>query len=281
VTTRFAPSPTGWLHLGHAFSAWFAREEGDRRLLRIEDLDAGRIRPEFEAAILEDLDWLGLRFDGEIVRQSQRLALYKKALETLRHQGVIYPCFCTRSEIAAELEQMPSAPHGPDGLLYPGRCRGLSKADIEARIDEGREPAWRLDLAEAMRRAGPLCLVEGGVQEPCRPEQMGDVILGRKDAGVSYHLCVVVDDADQGVDLVTRGEDLRPSAHLHRLLQALLELPEPQWRHHPLVRDDQGRRLAKRHDALSIRSLRESGVSAREVMELAVQASSGSSRSGG
>jgi glutamyl-Q tRNA(Asp) synthetase len=271
VITRFAPSPTGLLHLGHAFSAWFAREAGERCLLRIEDLDASRCRPEFEAALFEDLDWLGIQFDGEVMRQSERHAAYQSALDELIGEGLVYPCFCTRRE-AAELAQMTSAPHGPDGPIYPGACRGLDEESRARALAEGREPAWRLDVAEAVRRAGALSLVESGIKLDCRPEVFGDVILGRRDAGYSYHLCVVLDDAAQEVSLVTRGDDLAPSAHLHRLLQHLLRLPVPEWRHHRLVRDEQGKRLAKRHYALSIRSLRDSGVSPAEILELAARA---------
>lgn len=271
MTTRFAPSPTGLLHLGHAYSAWFAREAGEQCRLRIDDLDASRCRPEYEAALIEDLDWLGLKFDGSILRQSDRFDDYQAALDFLIGQGLVYPCFCTRKE-AAELAQISSAPHGPDGPIYAGACRGLDSDGRAAAMSEGREPAWRLDVAKAVAQTGSLSLVESGSPIDCRPEVFGDVILGRRDAGFSYHLCVVLDDAAQGVDLVTRGDDLAPAAHLHRLLQALLGLPTPEWRHHRLVRDGHGKRLAKRHDALSVRSFREAGFSPAETLARAVPA---------
>ncbi len=271
MTTRFAPSPTGLLHLGHACSAWFAREAGERCLLRIDDLDASRCRAEYEEALLEDLTWLGLGFEGELMRQSERHAHYQKALDWLTAEELVYPCCCTRRE-AAELAQMSSAPHGPDGPIYPGTCRQLDAAGRAQAQSAGREPAWRLDTQEAIRRAGALTFVESGIEVECRAEVFGDVILGRRDAGFSYHLCVVLDDAAQGVDLVTRGNDLAPSAHLHRLLQQILGLPVPEWRHHGLICDENGKRLAKRHDALSIRAMREAGLTPADVRRIAVPA---------
>ena len=263
LVTRFAPSPTGKLHLGHAFSALLAydlarRSEGSF-LLRIEDIDPGRSRAEHVDAIIEDLAWLGLDWDGEIVFQSERLPLYAEALARLRAAGLVYPCFCTRSAIAAEIAASAAAPHGPDGPLYPGTCRALAPEERERRM--AIEPhAWRLDVAGASARAGPLYWRDGDTEVPAEPEAFGDVVLARKDAPVSYHLAVTVDDAAQGVTDVVRGRDLYAATDVHRLLQALLGLPTPLYRHHPLLLDAQGRRLAKRHGAPTLSDLREAGV---------------------
>lgn len=268
--TRFAPSPTGRLHLGHAYSARVTRElaGGGTFLLRFEDIDHTRIRPEFYAGIEQDLHWLGLNWSGEPLRQSDRLDAYTTALEQLRQQGTIYPCFCTRREIQAELGAMAAAPQGPEGPLYPGTCRGLSSQQTRARLDSGDLPAWRLDSTKAAAITGPLSFADelhGTIA--IDPDLLGDVVLSRKDIATSYHLAVVVDDAFQGIDLVTRGEDLLPSTHVHRLLQALLGLPEPRYHHHRLITDEQGRRLAKRHDSLAIATLRERGLSPEELWE--------------
>jgi glutamyl-Q tRNA(Asp) synthetase len=267
-TTRFAPSPSGHLHLGHAFSALFAHERagGGGFLLRIEDIDSGRCRPEYEAALLEDLAWLGLVWEEPPRRQSDHLADYAAALERLNAAGLIYPCFCTRREIAREIARSASAPQGPDGLLYPGTCRALSQAERRARLAAGARPALRLDMPKAARAAGTLSWqdeVEGTIQ--AKPETFGDVVLARRDIGTSYHLAVTLDDALQGISLVTRGRDLFEATHVHRLLQALLDLPVPRWHHHALVTDEAGRRLAKRDDARSLRGLRAEGVTPGEV----------------
>ncbi|QQL44804.1 tRNA glutamyl-Q(34) synthetase GluQRS [Sulfuriroseicoccus oceanibius] len=270
--TRFAPSPTGWLHLGHAYAAIFAHERarrvGGRFFLRMEDIDASRVRPEYYDAVYEDLRWLGLDWDEEVTPQLQRMDAYRDALAQLDALGVLYPCFCTRREIREEIAAMPSAPHGPDGAHYPGTCRQLSADDRAARMAVTAEDlvSWRLDMAKAVDLAGELRWVDRARGEQvARPEMFGDVILARKDAGTSYHLSVVVDDAAQGVTLVTRGEDLFESTHIHRLLQQLLGLPVPEWEHHRLICDESGKRLAKRDDARSIRSLREAGMSAEDV----------------
>lgn len=262
VVSRFAPSPTGRLHLGHAWSALlahdFARERGGRFLLRIEDIDPGRARPEHVAGIFEDLEWLGLRWDGEPVFQSQRLPLYAEALERLKEMGLVYPCFCTRSAIAAEIAASASAPHGPDGPLYPGTCRRLSADEREARMTT--EPhAWRLDVSKA-HHGEALTWSDNGREIVAEPEAFGDVVLARKDAPTSYHLAVTVDDAAQGVTDVVRGQDLFAATHVHRLLQALLGLPTTDYHHHPLLLDSKGRRLAKRHGAPTLQSLREAGA---------------------
>jgi glutamyl-Q tRNA(Asp) synthetase len=272
--TRFAPSPTGWLHLGHAYSAVFASEAagpGGRFLLRIEDLDQSRVRPEYLAAIDEDLAWLGLAWERPVLRQSEHLPYYRAALDRLIEAGLCYPCFCTRSAILQEIQRMAGAPHGPDGPLYPGTCRHLGPAERERRMAAGEPYAWRLDVAAAARRAGSLSWtdLDAGTFQ-AEPGRYGDVLLSRKEIDtVAYHLAVVLDDARQGVTLVTRGLDLLPASHLHRLLQALLDLPVPRWHHHRLVTDEAGHRLAKRSDALALRTLRERGLAPADVLRLA------------
>ncbi len=260
TTTRFAPSPTGRLHLGHAWSAVLGRRLGSRWLLRIEDLDPGRTRPEFVESILEDLAWLGLDNDGELTVQSARTHIYAEALERLRAQDLVYPCFCTRADIAASL----TAPHGDAGSHYPGTCRRLP--DDTARR-AATPHSWRLDASKAMEAAGGL---PGWTEHDGRtflsdPAQVGDAILARKDAPSSYHLACVVDDAATGVTLVVRGEDLRPSTPVQRLLQRLLGLPEPRYLHHPLVTHADGRRLAKRDKAPTLAEMRGAGVDGRAL----------------
>ena len=270
-TTRFAPSPTGLLHLGHAFAAltaWHrARAAGGRFLLRLEDIDAARCRPAFAAAILEDLGWLGLDWDGPVRVQSEHAAEYRAVLDQLAARGLIYPCFCTRAAIAREIAAAAAAPQGPDGPRYPGTCRRLSTDERAARLAAGVPHAWRLDMARALAALpGPLTMYEEGAGAlPCDPAAFGDVVLGRKDAPASYHVCATHDDARQGVTLVTRGADLRPAAQLHRLLQALLGWPTPNYAHHILVTDAQGRRLAKRDHAPALRSLRAAGTTAADI----------------
>ena len=270
VVTRFAPSPTGFLHLGHAFSALFAwrraREAGGRFLLRLEDIDPTRCRPEYAAAILEDLAWLGLDWDDEVRVQSQHLPEYRAVLDALAARGLLYPCFCTR----ADIQQSAAAPHTPDGApLYPGTCRALSLDEREARIAGGKRFALRLDMRQASTATAALNLEEEGEGTiACHPEQFGDVVLARKDAPASYHLCVTHDDALQGITLVTRGVDLKPATHLHRLLQALMGWPTPSYAHHALLTDASGRRLAKRDRAVTLRELRAQGHSPAEVRAL-------------
>jgi len=257
VVTRFAPSPTGLLHLGHAYAALFAAEAGDRFLLRIEDIDRMRCRPDYEAAIYEDLAWLGLRWETPVRRQSDHFADYRTALERLHKMGLTYPCFCTRKDIAASVD----APHGPDGPIYPGTCLHLDASQRDARIGRGDSYAVRLDMAKAAGMAGPLTMTEDGIRIDADPTIFGDVVLARKDAPASYHLAVTTDDALQGITLVTRGEDLLPASFVHRLLQALLGLPEPAYRHHRILADAAGKRLAKRDNAETLRAMRERGVS--------------------
>lgn len=274
VTTRFAPSPSGHLHLGHAYSAWFceeaARKRGGRFLLRIEDIDSTRCRPHFARDLLEDLEWLGIDWDSAPLYQSARTAAYQEALARLDEMGVLYPCFCTRADIKAEIANSAAAPQGPDGLLYPGICRDLDASIRDERKSEGVPYALRLNVAKAKEMAGPLTwqdLAKGEIA--ARPEIFGDVVLARKDIQTSYHLAVTLDDAFQEITLVTRGEDLFAASHIHRLLQALLELPVPQWHHHKLLEDDAGKRLAKRHDALSLRELRARGKTPTDLRRLA------------
>jgi glutamyl-Q tRNA(Asp) synthetase len=270
LTTRFAPSPTGFLHLGHAFAAltaWRrAREAGGRFLLRLEDIDPGRCRPDFAEAVQPDLVWLGIDWDGPIRVQSAHLAEYRAMLKGLAARGLLYPCFCTRKDIAAAT----SAPQGADGPVYPGTCRLLSPADRAAWIASGAQFALRLDVARAMEAvAGPLHFEEEGRGSiACDPARFGDVVLGRKDTPASYHLCVAHDDALQGVTLVTRGEDLLPATHLHRLLQALMGWPAPRYAHHQLLTDATGRRLAKRDSATTLRDMRARGVKPAEVKRM-------------
>ena len=275
--SRFAPSPTGGLHLGHAYSAVLAhdlaRSRGGTFLLRIEDIDPGRARPEHVEAIFEDLAWLGLAWDGEPVFQSRRLHLYAGALDRLKALGLVYPCFCTRSAIAAEIAASASAPHGPDpgsgsgtgAPRYPGTCRALPEGERERRT--AAEPhAWRLDSAKAAEAAGPLYWMDGDTEVQAEPAMHGDVVLARKDAPTSYHLAVTVDDAEQGVTDVVRGRDLFAATDVHRLLQALLGLPTPLYRHHPLLVDGEGRRLAKRHGAPTLAELRQAGADPAELL---------------
>lgn len=273
-TTRFAPSPSGELHLGHAFSGLFseraARQSGGRFLLRIEDIDSTRCRPEFAREMIKDLMWLGLKWDGPPLVQSSRSAAYVEALDRLSSMDLLYPCFCTRSDIKAEIVGAAAAPHGPDGPLYPGLCRNLTFSARQERKAADVPYALRLDVSRAQALTGPLTWIDRGKGEiAAEPEIFGDVVLARKDIGTSYHLSVTLDDAFQGITLVTRGEDLFHATHVHRLLQALLELPVPQWHHHGLIQDDQGHRLAKRDGALSLRQLRSEGKTAQEVREMA------------
>ena len=274
IVTRFAPSPTGRLHLGHAHSALLghrrAQEAGGRFLLRIEDIDPTRCRESFVDGIVEDLAWLGLTWAGEIRRQSRHMVDYRQALDRLNEAGLIYPCFCTRAEIKAEIARSGAAPHGPDGLLYPGTCRGLSRSERNDRIVEGRPYALRLDVTAATAAAGPLDWHDRrrGLRRAA-PERFGDVVLGRKETPTSYHLAVTVDDALQNVTLVTRGEDLLEATDVHRLLQALLGVPTPDYEHHALMRDPDGRRLAKRENAPTLADLRSAGRTPAEVRALA------------
>jgi glutamyl-Q tRNA(Asp) synthetase len=284
LVTRFAPSPTGLLHLGHAHSALVgfiaAREAADGRfLVRIENIDTTRCRPELETAIYDDLAWLGIAWETPVRRQSEHFADYRAALDKLTDRGLIYPCFCTRQQIQDEIARSAGAPHPPtpalgtEGPIYPGTCRNLPHAEAERRIAAGVSYALRLDMDQTWRAVGApgsltwLDEIRGTIV--ATPEQFGDVVLARKETPTSYHLAVTVDDALQGVTLVTRGEDLFAATHVHRLLQALLDLPVPRYRHHGLVTDASGRRLAKRDRAATIHGLREQGFAAAEVRAMA------------
>ncbi len=277
--TRFAPSPTGFLHLGHAYSALLAfdmaREAGGRFLLRIEDIDRARCKPDFEAAIFGDLEWLGVEWETPALRQSDRFNFYHQALAQLRAQNVVYRCFKTRKEVAKEAAQ---APHlgadGPEGPQYVGEP--LDDHEENELLEKGAAYAWRLSLARARDALGgnfsALSFAEEGRGPKgetglirATPEIFGDPVIARKDFGTSYHLSSVVDDAAQGVTHVVRGEDLFPATHLHRLLQALLELPAPRYRHHRLITDENGKRFAKRDQSVTLKALRGGGATPADI----------------
>ncbi len=271
IRTRFAPSPTGRLHLGHASAAWFARDAalraGGEFLLRIEDLDQTRSRIEYEEGIFEDLKWLGFEWTGPVIRQSKRSDAHREALAKLIASGLVYPCFCTRKEILAEIAAAGGAPHGPNGPIYPGTCRLITRDDAKARMSAGEDHALRLNVEEATREVGAMRWedVEAGLIV-ADPKCFGDIVLARKDAPAAYHLAVTVDDADAGVTLVTRGNDLFLATDVQILLQKLLELPQPIYHHHKLMLGPDGRRLAKRDQSETIKALREEGVSPEEVL---------------
>lgn len=279
MVTRFAPSPTGYLHLGHAYSARMgfdaARAQHGRFLLRIEDIDQTRCRPQFTEAILSDLLFLGLSWDGDVRKQSEHLDVYERALAQLDSLGVLYPCFCTRAEIAAEIAASQSAPQDGPGSdtppRYLGRCQRLDPQLVNDRLASGQSYALRLHTEQVERILSaqgkwPLTFHDRhhGVV-PVNSQLLGDVVLARKELRTSYHLAVVVDDDIQGVTLVTRGQDLLSSTHVHRQLQALLGLAEPDYAHHPLLTESDGARLAKRRGSESIRSLRDKGLTADEL----------------
>jgi glutamyl-Q tRNA(Asp) synthetase len=280
---RFAPSPNGFLHLGHARSALLnfdlARQSCGRMLLRIEDIDATRCRPEYEQAIYEDLAWLGIAWEEPVRRQSEHLPLYRDAVDRLKRDGLIYPAFESRGEIASmvsEREKAAAWPRDPDGApFYPGTGRGLTEVERAQRLGAGVPYALRLDMAEAVARIGFLSWTEEGAgpdgetgNVPAQPGQWGDVILARKDTPTSYHLSVVIDDALQGVTDVVRGQDLFWATGVHRLLQDLLGLPQPVYRHHALVLDETGRKLSKSTRSTALRDLRADGVTPAEVRRL-------------
>ncbi|MEE8394298.1 MAG: tRNA glutamyl-Q(34) synthetase GluQRS [Rhodospirillales bacterium] len=278
AVTRFAPSPTGHLHLGHAYSALFAAAAGQGAggsfLVRIEDIDAGRCRTEFEDSILEDLRWLGLEWETPVRRQSECMDDYAGALEKLHEMDLLYPCFCTRKDIREEIERAGDAPHGPDGPVYPGICRGIDAAMREDRMANGETFALRLDIGKALSISGPLTWIDHGRYEKegavaADLSVFGDVVLARKDIPTSYHLACTIDDHLQGVTLVTRGEDLFAATHVHRLLQRLLDLDTPQYHHHGLIKNEHGERLAKRDKSLTIRALREVGKNPEDVRKMA------------
>jgi glutamyl-Q tRNA(Asp) synthetase len=273
IVTRFAPSPTGFLHLGHAFAALTAHRAAERNqgrfLLRIEDIDTVRSRREYEQAIKDDLHWLGLAFEEPVRRQSEHFADYASALKALDERGLLYPCFCTRKEIAEEIARAATAPHGPDGPLYPGTCRLLSTEVRQTHIAGGRSYALRLDAEKAAALVThPLAFVEQGVgpagetgEQIVRPALFGDVVLARKELPASYHLAVVVDDGLQGMTLVTRGNDLFHATHIHRLLQASLGYETPAYAHHRLILDASGKKFSKRDRSVTLERLRRDGES--------------------
>ena len=270
---RFAPSPSGYLHLGHAYSAlfsWVQAQKNDAQfILRIEDIDTTRCRKEFTEAIYEDLAWLGLTWADPPRIQSEHMEDYQQALTKLEDQGLLYPCFCTRKEIQQEVQQSGRAPHGPDGLIYPGTCRNLPLSQREKRLARGDSYALRLDTTKACALTGDLSWEDQSKGKiKATPEIFGDIVLGRKDIHTSYHLSVTVDDALQNISCVTRGTDLFEATHIHRLLQALLELPVPTWHHHDLIHDKDGNRLAKRHNALAIRELRSQGNTPEDIKKM-------------
>jgi glutamyl-Q tRNA(Asp) synthetase len=276
IVTRFAPSPTGYLHLGHAFAGITAHDtakrQGGRFLLRIEDIDRTRCRLEFEQAIYEDLAWLELQWEQPVLRQSERFDAYRAALTQLQSQGLLYPCFCTRAAIAAEIARSTEAPHGPEGALYPGTCRNLSSSDPKECVESGTPYALRLNVKKAAELAGALQFEEHGSGPngehgtiAVNPLPFGDIVLARKDTPASYHLAAVIDDAFQGLTLVTRGDDLFAATHVQRLLQKLLTLPTPAYAHHRLILDGQGRKFSKRDRDVTLRDLRANGVTADNV----------------
>ena len=275
---RFAPSPNGELHLGHAYSALvdfrMARAAGGRFLVRIEDIDRTRCRPEYEAGIFRDLAWLGLDWEQPVRRQSEHFADYAAALEKLAAMGLVYPAFLSRAGIAARARD-PGWPRDPDGApLYPGDDRDLDPAEAARRIAAGAPHAFRLRMEEAAAAAGPLSWLETGEGEgqavtvAADPRAGGDVVLARKETPTSYHLSVVVDDAGQGVTHVVRGRDLYPATSVHVLLQRLLDLPQPAYHHHPLITDDAGRKLSKSDRDTSLRALREAGAMPDDVRRM-------------
>lgn len=269
--TRFAPSPTGYLHIGHAASAWFAADQGQNFLLRIEDIDTTRCKSEFENSIYEDLAWLGLNWPTPVRRQSDHFADYQKIIQKLIDRDLLYPCFCTRKDIQDEVARSPSAPHGPDGLIYPGICKKLSYSEQLDRIAQGESYALRFHMELALRQIGHRRLTwfdRDKGEQIATPEILGDVVLARKDTPASYHLCVTHDDALQDVTLVTRGEDLFHATHFHRLLQELLGYPVPEYHHHTLLTDKHGKKFSKRDHALTIRDIRNKGFSAAQLRDI-------------
>ena len=272
--TRFAPSPTGLLHLGHAFAALRACEAAHDApiLLRIEDLDRGRARAEYDSALREDLAWLGLRWHEPVLRQSTRADAYRIALARLEQAGLVYPCFCSRRDIVQEIARAAEAPQGPDGPLCPGTCRSLSPQQRDQRLSRGEKFALRLDAAKAAAASAGLTFTETGAgpggehgEIQVEPSRLGDVVLASDGLPAAYHLAVVVDDAFQGVTLVTRGNDLFSATHVQRVLQSVLGLPAPRYAHHRLILDTDGRKLSKREHATTLRSLREAGHSSADI----------------
>jgi len=265
IRTRFAPSPNGLLHLGHAYAAITAAQSGDRLALRIEDIDTARLRQEFVDSIIEDLHWLELSWETPVRRQSERRQVYREALDRLAAEDFTYPCFCTRREIASEIARSSEAPHSVAEGVYPRTCLQLNAAQRADRIAAGTSYALRLDAERVAKRFGSLAFREHGETFPVIPGVFGDVVVARKGLEAAYHLAVVVDDTEQGVTLVTRGEDLLPATHVQRLLQAALDLPIPDYAHHKLILDADGHKFSKRDHAITLKSLRERGVTVEDI----------------
>ena len=270
TVTRFAPSPTGKLHLGHAYSALFsekvARENNGVFIVRIEDIDKTRCKQQYVDCILDDLNWLGVKWCDEVLIQSTRIEQYQLASKKLLSLGMLYPCFCTRKEIASNSDVANRKLHNENNSLYPGTCRNLSDEEVSEKIRKRIPYSLRLNSAKAKEKVGKVYWSDhlSGLHE-VDYDVMGDVVIVRKDIGTSYHLAVTVDDDFQGVNLVTRGLDLFESTHVHRVLQSLLDLDIPEWSHHELIRDSAGKRYSKSDQSLSLEKLRESGVSAKDI----------------
>lgn len=267
--TRFAPSPTGYLHLGHAYSALmayaFVAKRGGDFILRLEDIDITRCLPAYTEAIYEDLRWLGMAWVDPVWQQSKRMDIYQSYLNILTEQGLTYPCFCSRKDIA----DANSAPHGPEGIVYPGTCRHLSDVAVKTLLADEKPHAIRLKMDQALEMiTAPLIWQEGDTIEVADPAQFGDIVLARKDIPTSYHLSVVVDDGLQNITDIIRSDDLRHATAIHRLLQELLSFPAPHYHHHALLTDETGKRFAKRDKALTLKSLRESGYSPDDILEM-------------
>lgn len=271
--TRFAPSPTGHMHLGHAFSAIFASELakaiGGNMYLRIEDIDPNRSRLIFEESIYEDLDWLGIKYEKEVRRQSEHMNDYEIAMDKLYKLGVIYPCFCSRSDIKAEIMRAGNAPHAEENIFYPGTCRRLTKQERLNKIEKERNYAWRLNIRAAAKKLGNIFWEDIRLGKHNVPVgTIGDVVLGRKDILTSYHLSVTVDDHIQDIGIISRGEDLVDSTHIHKIIQMLLNLNTPLYLHHPLILDINGQRLSKRNRAQTLKSLKSKGYKKEDVLDI-------------
>nr|ADI23465.1 glutamyl- and glutaminyl-tRNA synthetases [uncultured nuHF1 cluster bacterium HF0770_35I22] len=277
ITTRFAPTPSGLLHLGHAYAAHFASDlavsNGGKFFLRMENIDQVRCKSEFEEAIYKDLDWLGISWEPDVLRQSDRMQIYQSALDKLKVLGMLYPCFCSRKKILKEIESITQAPHlntkSPKKTRYPGSCKKLTKTESILQMQKGSKFVLRLDVEKAIRFCGPLIwhdLWKG--PQIAQPEIFGDIVIARKDIPTSYHLAVTIDDHAQSITRVTRGNDLFEATHIHRLLQCLLGLETPCYIHHSLILDNGGRRFSKRDQSVTIRSLRETGKSLEQVLSI-------------
>jgi len=271
--TRFAPSPTGHMHLGHVFSALFsyeaAKKLGGKFILRIEDIDPQRSSKVFEESIYEDLEWLQIKYSKDIRHQDEHMDDYKGAIKELQKLDMVYPCFCSRSDIKAEIMRAGNAPHEEEASIYPGTCRRLSKEEQIEKISTETSFAWRLNIRAAAKKLGNLVWSDLRLGKHIVPVgTMGDVVLARKDVPTSYHLSATLDDHIQKIGLVTRGEDLVSATHVHKIIQSLLELKSPIYLHHPLILDFKGVRLSKRTRAQTIKSLKNSGLKRDDVIDL-------------